>query len=143
MDKINSGGSEDASSFGKNTEPSPAEFSMESDELNNSKSRMEKPDVRYSVSDASKKVPKAMPAVGKTLIFPREDNIFMHKESIPYDEIQTQVWRDRPKRRSPEHIREWAAYFMLGFAVGTVAFVMSTIEELLSGWISETTQNLI
>jgi hypothetical protein len=38
-----------------------------------------------------------MAAVGKTFIFPREDNIFKKKESIPYDEVQTQVWRERPK----------------------------------------------
>ena len=29
----------------------------------------------------------AMPAVGKTRIFPRKDNIYKHKESIAYDEI--------------------------------------------------------
>lgn len=28
-----------------------------------------------------------MPAVGKTLVFPREDNVFKKKESLPYDEI--------------------------------------------------------
>lgn len=84
-----------------------------------------------------------MPAVGKTLVFPREDNVFKTKESIPYDEIQTKVWRDRPKRRSAEHIREWGAYILLGLGIGFTGFVMSTLEENLSGWISHTMQKMI
>jgi hypothetical protein len=41
----------------------------------------------------------SMPAAGKTLIFPREDNMYMKKESIGYDEAFTKIWTERPKRR--------------------------------------------
>jgi len=96
---------------------------------------------RYSVREKVKDV--AMPAIGRTLVFPREDNIYTHKESIPYDEIQTQVWRERPKRRSKEHVREWSVYIMLGIGIGFVGFIMSTLEEFLSGKFVSVVQYLI
>jgi hypothetical protein len=40
-----------------------------------------------------------MLAAGKTLIFPREDNMFKKKESIGYDESSTKIWMERPRRR--------------------------------------------
>ena len=46
--------------------------------------------------------PKAMPPEGKTLVFPREDNLYKKKQSLPYDEVQTKVWRDRPTMRKRE-----------------------------------------
>ena len=33
-----------------------------------------------------------MSAVGKTTEFPRIDNLFMKKESIPFDESQSIIW---------------------------------------------------
>jgi hypothetical protein len=48
-------------------------------------------------TEVKKKGPVSMSPVGKTYSFPREDNIFLHKESLPYDEIQTQVWKERPR----------------------------------------------
>jgi H+/Cl- antiporter ClcA len=106
-----------------------------------SKKLNEKQDDRYSVVEKAKAV--SMPAVGKTFVFPREDNVFKGKESIPYDEVATQVWRERPKRRSKEHIREWGAYTMLGIGIGFTAFVMSTLEESLSALFSKNMQKLI
>jgi hypothetical protein len=47
-----------------------------------------------------------MPSAGRTLSFPREDNIFKHKESIPYDESQTRVWKNRPRGQG-EKVKEW------------------------------------
>ena len=78
-----------------------------------------------------------MPAVGKTFIFPREDNVFKKKESLPYDEIQTQVWIERPKERQKEHLKEWLAYILLGLGIGSTAFLMSSLEEFLSDLIAE------
>jgi len=37
-----------------------------------------------------------MNAIGKTCVFPRRDNIYKKKESLPYDEALTNVWRERP-----------------------------------------------
>jgi len=92
--------------------------------------------------------PKAAPnvpmsAVGKTLIFPREDTVYKTKESIGYDEIQTKVWVERPKRRQREHLKEWLAYTLLGLFLGIAAFIMSTLEEWLSGLISHNTNHFI
>ena len=48
------------------------------------------PDSRGSMeSKIEPAKPVAMPSMGKTYSFPREDNIFKGKESIPYDELQT------------------------------------------------------
>ena len=38
-----------------------------------------------------------MSPVGKTLKFPRRDNLFKKKESLPYDEVQSLVWQTRPR----------------------------------------------
>ena len=46
--------------------------------------------------------PVAMAAVGKTLIFPRIDNIYKKKESLPFDEVNSLVWQDRPRQRKRE-----------------------------------------
>jgi len=40
--------------------------------------------------------PVAMPAVGHTLEFPRKDNAYKKKESLPFDEIYSNVWKNRP-----------------------------------------------
>ena len=87
--------------------------------------------------------PVSMSAVGKTLSFPRADNIFKHKESLPYDEVQTQVWRERPRRGGKDKTRQWRAYFYLGVLIGGVAFLMSKTEDLLSEWFVHNTQTLI
>jgi len=87
--------------------------------------------------------PIGMSAVGKTLIFPREDNIYKGKESIGYDEINTKVWVDRPKQRQKEHLKEWLAYILLGFFLGIAAFMMATLEESLSAYIAHGTNNMI
>ena len=39
----------------------------------------------------------AMSPIGHTTVFPRKDNIYEHKESIPFDETQSLVWKNRPK----------------------------------------------
>ena len=41
--------------------------------------------------------PKPMNPVGKTLSFPRLDNVYTHKESLPYDEAHSLIWRERPR----------------------------------------------
>ena len=87
--------------------------------------------------------PRPMATVGKTLIFPREDNVYEKKESIGYDEIQTRVWADRPRQRQKEHVKEWGAYAILGVFLGLAAFIMSTMEEHLSSLISHNTNQFI
>jgi hypothetical protein len=87
--------------------------------------------------------PVSMSSVGKTHMFPRTDNIYKKKESLPYDESQTKVWRDRPRIRKHEHMIEWKAYLFLGVIVGCIAFFMAVIEEIISGTISHGFQEVI
>ena len=75
-----------------------------------------------------------MTAVGKTHHFPRADNVYTHKESLPYDEAHALIWTDRPRKRKNEHMKEWIAYGSLGLIVGFVAFLMTIFEE----WFSST-----
>lgn len=84
-----------------------------------------------------------MPSIGKTLVFPRKDNIYKHKESLGYDEIQTLVWKNRPKLRAREHLSEWLVYIVIGISVGCIAFIMVIIEEFFSEKITDTLNDMI
>lgn len=72
-----------------------------------------------------------MSAVGRTTQFPRIDNIFKKKESIPFDESQSIIWQERPYKGVHDHIIEWFIYWLIGVSVGIVAFVMKLMEEHL------------
>jgi hypothetical protein len=86
---------------------------------------------------------KKMPAVGKTKVFPRIDNYYTSKESLPYDEAQTKVWRNREKKYSREKFKEWAAYILVGMISGTVAFIMIQSEEFILDTVNVTLRYLI
>ena len=75
--------------------------------------------------------PKPMPAIGKTTVFPRVDTAYKGKESLPYDEAQTLVWKERPTEPHKETCREFVLYIVMGIIIGTVAFIMKTVEEKL------------
>jgi chloride channel 7 len=96
-------------------------------------------------SDKPKKAvgPVAMGAVGKTLIFPRKDNIFKKKESLPFDEINSLVWQDRPFQKRKEQTKTWLAHFLVGISVGVVAFLMTSMEEYINKSVIQRTQSLI
>ena len=53
-------------------------------------------DISSFYNPNQKVAPKGMSALGHTTVFPREDNMYKSKESIPYDEEQSKVWKDRP-----------------------------------------------
>ena len=72
-----------------------------------------------------------MSPVGHTIEFPRKDNIYKGKESLPYDEAHSIIWKDRPVNERLEAFKEWAAYAFIGLMVGATAFVMKVIEEEL------------
>lgn len=84
-----------------------------------------------------------MPAAGRTLAFPREDNYYRKKESLPFDEAQTRVWRSRPQLRTSEAFKEWMAYLLLGFGIGFTGFCMDSMEEALSDLFAEKANDLI
>ena len=72
-----------------------------------------------------------MPAVGTTNYFPRKDNVFKKKESLPFDEAQAKIWLERPVEDVRETLREALALMMMGFFIGVVAFLMKRVEEFL------------
>lgn len=73
-----------------------------------------------------------MPATGYTKVFPREDNYFKKKESLAYEESKALIWTDRPMNKMKERFIEIIAYVLLAFAIGTVAFLMSKLETMIS-----------
>ena len=73
----------------------------------------------------------AMSPVGCTLQFPRVDNMYRKKESLPYDETKANIWKNRPRDVSMDEAKEWFAYSLIGLFVGTIAFGMILLEEFL------------
>jgi H+/Cl- antiporter ClcA len=72
-----------------------------------------------------------MSAIGYTTVFPRKDNIYKHKESIPFDESQSEIWIQRPQDKFKESLVEWWVFLLIGVCVGTIAFLMKMMEEKL------------
>jgi chloride channel 7 len=87
--------------------------------------------------------PIGMAAVGKTMVYPRKDNIFKKKESLPFDEVNSLVWQDRPFQKRKEQTKTWLAHFLVGLFVGTIAFLMILLEEKINEHVIEYTQHLI
>ena len=89
-------------------------------------------------------VPKVpMPAVGHTIEFPRRDNVYKTKESLPFDEAHSKIWKDRHVHEVNEVIKEWLVYMLIGVIVGSVAFWMGQLEEHLIEWCSAYSNYLI
>lgn len=72
-----------------------------------------------------------MPAVGHTLEFPRADTAYKKKESLPFDEIYSNVWRNRPRDERKEKCLKWLVFALAGVAIGLTAFCMSQLEDYL------------
>jgi len=77
-----------------------------------------------------KRAAKKMPALGNETVFPRNDNAFMAKESLSYDDSNSKIWLDRPKKIYESQL-EWFTYLILGVLIGICAFTMDIIEESL------------
>ena len=75
--------------------------------------------------------PVTMPSVGHTLVFPRTDTAYKKKESLPFDEMYSNVWKKRPRNEKNEKVRSWLAFVLAGLLIGLTAFCMSQLEEFL------------
>lgn len=73
--------------------------------------------------DDGQDVPIPMIPKGFTDTFPREDNLYTLKEGMPYDEIYTKVWAERPRNILCEEFKYWFAFVTLGTLVGCVGFL--------------------
>ena len=74
-----------------------------------------------------------MSPIGHTLDFPRKDNIYTHKEALPFDESKSLVWKSRLKSPVKENFLHWIVYSIAGCCIGFTAFLMDKLEELLVG----------
>jgi len=72
-----------------------------------------------------------MPGKGHTTEFPRKDNMYKKKESLPFDEAYSLIWINRPYNETQEAFKEWFAHMLIGVSVGFVAFLMKIMEENL------------
>jgi hypothetical protein len=72
---------------------------------------------------------------GFTDEFPRKDNLFTLKEAMPYDEIYTKVWAERPKNIACEEFKYWFAFVTLGVLVGICGFFCTLWVQCLTDWV--------
>ena len=72
----------------------------------------------------------------------RDDNFFMGKQSLSYQEYETAIWKNRPPVQGEVFI-EWFAYVVLGIFTGLCGFMMDTIEESLVHFKDHFTQHQI
>ena len=68
-------------------------------------------------------IPVAMAPKGYTNEFPRKDNLFTLKEAMPYDEIYTKVWAERPRNIACEDFKYWCAFAIMGILIGFCGFL--------------------
>jgi len=84
----------------------------------------------YEANKGFKRAAKKMSAIGNETVFPRNDNAFMAKESLSYEDSNSKIWLDRPKKIYESQL-EWFTYLVLGILIGICAFFMDIIEESL------------
>ncbi len=63
-------------------------------------------------------------------VYPRVDEKYKIKHSLPFDMMQTKIFLDRYEPVSVA-VYKWLVYFFIGFFTGAIAFVMSILEDWL------------
>ena len=71
-----------------------------------------------------------MSPIGHDTEFPRKDNAYKKKESLPFDEAQTVIWKERDIAPNEDFLA-WLAFILAGFCIGFTAFCMDTVEDFL------------
>jgi len=94
-------------------------------------------------TDGEVEIPVAMAPKGFTNEFPRKDNLFTLKEAMPYDEIYTKVWAERPRNIACEEFKYWFAFVVMGVLVGIVGFFCILWVQCLCDWVMEVLHILI
>lgn len=69
-----------------------------------------------------------MSYMGRTLTFPRKDNVYKKKEAIPFDEANSLVWKRAFKDDWRENAKHWLVYMVAGAMIGITAFGMDQLE---------------
>ena len=94
-------------------------------------------------ADGEVEIPVAMAPKGYTSEFPRKDNLFTLKEAMPYDEVYTKVWAERPRNIACEELKYWFAFVVMGVLVGIVGFFCILWVQCLCDWVMEVMHILI
>jgi len=80
---------------------------------------------------------------GYTNEFPRKDNLFTLKEAMPYDEIYTKVWAERPRNVACEEFKYWFAFVTMSVLVGICGFFCALWVQCLCDWVMNVMHILI
>ena len=60
-------------------------------------------------------------------MYPRLDNVFEHKSSFNFDMMRSRIFVNRKKTNTDSYL--WIAHCILGVAVATITWAMTTIED--------------
>ena len=75
-------------------------------------------------------------------VYPRRDNIFQHKKSLNFDLIRSKIYVERV-RDQYDILWEWAAFFIIGTLTGLTAAIMSNIEETITEFRRDQSDDII
>ena len=92
---------------------------------------IEEPEEDEDLSSQPQEMAVSMSPIGNTIDFPRKDNVYKKKDALPFDEIESLVWRRAFKNDWKENFKHWFVYMIAGTCIGITAFGMDKLEELL------------
>lgn len=75
-------------------------------------------------------------------VYPRKDSVFKQKSSFNFEIMRSKIFIKRQSGRS-QRLYRWLAHFLAGLVTGTIAFLMATVEEYLTAFRSDHTQEFI
>lgn len=75
-------------------------------------------------------------------VYPRRDNIFLHKKSLNFDLVRTKIFVER-ERPTSVILMEWAAFALIGILTGFTAAIMSNLEEMITTFRRNNTNDII
>ena len=74
--------------------------------------------------------------------YPRRDNIYLHKKSLDFDLVKSKVFVERERPHSVVLV-EWLAFALIGIFTGLTAAIMSNIEENITVFRRNHTDDII
>ena len=75
-------------------------------------------------------------------IYPRPDTYYRNKSSLDFDMMKTKIMEER-SGSGKESMILWIAHVVVGIGMGTIAFMMTLVEDKLTEWRYTTVQNII
>jgi ribosomal protein L16/L10AE len=66
-------------------------------------------------------------------IYPRPDTYYRNKSSLDFDMMKTKIMEER-SGSGKESMILWIAHVVVGIGMGTIAFMMTFVEDKLTEW---------